>query len=127
MAFHKIPYVATATVAFPDDYIKKLSKAMEVKDGMAYLHVLAPCPTGWRSPANMAVELSRMAVETGYFPLWEYENGKFNMTYEPKELKPLENFTSLMGRFRHLSNSEIQDLSDNVQDRLKQIKQLCEM
>ncbi|MBW2029207.1 MAG: 4Fe-4S binding protein [Deltaproteobacteria bacterium] len=124
MAFHGISYVATATVGFPEDFVKKLSKAKAVKNGMAYLHVLVPCPTGWRASPSEAIELSRLAVETGYFPLWEYENEVFSFTYQPGRLKPLVRFTERMGRFRHLTKEELEELSAITQKRLEVIQRL---
>lgn len=127
MAFHGVRYVATATIAFPEDYVLKLSKAKAVKDGMAYIHVLIPCPTGWRSPANEAIELSKMAVETGYFPLWEAEDAKFNFTYRPKSLRPVKEFTRLMGRFSHLTSEELEELQKLVNSRYNLIDSLVRM
>jgi pyruvate/2-oxoacid:ferredoxin oxidoreductase beta subunit len=124
MAFHGVPYVATATVAFPEDYIRKLLKAMAVKDGMAYLHVLVPCPTGWRASAGHSLELSRLAVETGYFPLWEADNGDFKLNYTAKNLKPIKEFTKLMGRFRHLTEEELEKLTNVSRSRLRIIERL---
>ena len=126
MAFHGVPYVATATVAFPEDYVQKLLKAKAVKDGMAYVHVLTPCPTGWRTSASQAIELSKLAVETGYFPLWEAENGKFNFTYRAKELRPLKEFTGLTGRFAHLTQKELKVLTKVMRSRLRLIEHLAE-
>ncbi|MFH1652087.1 MAG: 4Fe-4S dicluster domain-containing protein, partial [Chloroflexota bacterium] len=77
MLMHGIPYVATATVGYMEDFVHKLKKAQEAaRTGTAYLHLYTPCPTGWRTPVDMGVELSRLAVETNHFPLWEAENGE---------------------------------------------------
>ena len=125
MAFHGVPYVATATVAFPEDYIRKLSKAMAVEDGIAYLHVLVPCPTGWRASAGDSLELSKLAVETGYFPLWEADDGDFKLNFPAKNLKPIKEFTKLMGRFNHLTEEELGELTKLSRTRLRTIERLA--
>jgi len=127
MADHGIPYVATATVSHLEDYARKLTKAMEVKDGLVYIHILSPCPTGWRAPEDSAVELSRIAVETNYFPLWEAERGEFRLTYRPKNPLPIQEFTNLMGRFSHLTEKELAELQKMVDSRFKLIESLTEL
>ncbi len=114
LAFHRVAYVATATTAFLEDYVQKLTKAMALKDGMAYIHFLSPCPTGWRALPENLVEVSRMAVETNVFPLWEAERGKFRFTYQPKKVKPVAEYTRMQGRFAHLSQEELSQLQTMV-------------
>jgi len=70
-------------------YLKKLKKAMSVKDGVAYIHLFSPCPTGWRFPPEKTIEVSRFAVETNFFPLWEYERRKFRFTRSIENPKPV--------------------------------------
>ncbi|MBI4286435.1 MAG: 4Fe-4S dicluster domain-containing protein [Chloroflexi bacterium] len=127
MAFHGVPYVATASVAHLEDYARKLTKAMAVKDGMAYVHLFSPCPTGWRAPTESSVELSRMAVETNYFPLWEAEHGEFRLTHEPRLVRPVQDYTSLMGRFNHLKEDDLAEFQKTVDDRMALLKHLCAM
>lgn len=108
MAMHGIPYAATATIAYLEDFAQKLLKAKEaLKRGLAYIHLLNPCATGWRAPNDSVIELSRMAVETNYFPLWEADRGKFRITHTVKKVKPISEFTRLMGRFSHLDKEQI--------------------
>ncbi|MBW1799444.1 MAG: 4Fe-4S dicluster domain-containing protein [Deltaproteobacteria bacterium] len=126
MALHGgVSYVATVSPYYLQDYIDKLVKAKAVKDGMAYIHVLSPCPTGWRSPIDSMVELSKLAVETNYFPLWESDHGQFRFTYLPKKPRPVKVFTSLMGRFSHLSDRELQAIQDMADERFHQIQLQC--
>lgn len=99
---HGIPYVATACPSFPYDLMNKVRRGAEVK-GPAYVHILAPCPTGWRCAPNLAVEVGRLAVETGVFPLYEVIEGRYRINMPKKELKPIEEYLNLQGRFRHLS------------------------
>lgn len=125
MAFHGVPYVATATIAHLEDYFQKVEKAMKVKDGMAYIHLFSPCMIGWRAPMDSAIEICRLAVETNYFPLWEAERGKFRLTKEVNNPKPVGDFTSLMGRFSHLKREEVELLQEAVNARFHLIKTLA--
>ncbi|MFH1091917.1 MAG: thiamine pyrophosphate-dependent enzyme, partial [Pseudomonadota bacterium] len=125
MAFHGIPYAATASVAFLEDLAEKLKKAKAVKDGLAYIHLLAPCPTGWRAPADLTVELARKAVETNYFPLWEAEHGRFRLTHRPDRPRPVEEFTRLQGRFGHPTGQESSLLQQFVDQRLRLLESLA--
>ena len=115
MAMHKIPYTATATLSNLEDLAKKLLKAKEAKErGFAFLHVFAPCPTGWGADPANTIEICRRAVKTNYFPLWEAENGKIRMTSTVKKPKPVSEYTGLMKKFAHLSDEDIQILQDDV-------------
>ncbi len=125
MAFHGISYTATATVGYLDDFAQKITKAKEVKDGMSYIHLLSPCPTGWRFPTESTIEVSRKAVETNYFPLWEAERGKFRLTYQVRTPKPIQEFTKLMGRFSHLTEEDLVELQELVNSRFATIKGLA--
>jgi len=118
VAAHDIPYTATATIAKYNDLKKKVKKAVDT-EGPSFIQIFSPCPTGWRHPSDMSVELSRMAVETGVFPLWELEGSdmnKINVTYWPKERKPVEEYLKMQGRFRHLFKPEKRtDILDEIQ------------
>jgi pyruvate ferredoxin oxidoreductase beta subunit/2-oxoisovalerate ferredoxin oxidoreductase beta subunit len=101
MAAHRIPYVATATVAFPDDMAAKVAKARGIH-GTKFLHVLAPCPPGWKIPSERAVRVARLAVMSRVFPLVELEAGKkWRVTHDPGQA-PLEQYLAEQGRFREL-------------------------
>lgn len=125
MVAHEIPYVATASIAYVEDYVQKLHKAMNVKDGMAYIHLFSPCPTGWRSSLDSGIEISRLAVETNYFPLWEAEHGKLQLTHEIPNPKPIHELTKLMGKFSHLVPKELEQLQELVNARSAKIKTLA--
>jgi pyruvate ferredoxin oxidoreductase beta subunit len=114
MVAHNVPYVATACHSYPIDFINKVKKARSVK-GPAYIHCLAVCPTGWRSSSDTCIKLGRLAVETGFFPLYEVENGKYRLTMEmPKKLRPVEDYLKLQGRFRHLTPDQMKQFQDRV-------------
>lgn len=105
MANHGIPYVAQASISSWSDLMKKVRKALEIK-GPKFMNILAPCNRGWRSRNDDAVMLSRLAVETCYWPLYEIENGNLRITVKPKEKKPLVEFLKTQGRFKHLFSPE---------------------
>ncbi|MGB9713468.1 MAG: pyruvate synthase subunit PorB [Candidatus Bathyarchaeales archaeon] len=112
MAAHKIPYVATACPSYPTDLVNKLRKAKEIR-GTKYIHILAPCPTGWRYDPSKTVEVGRLAVQTGLWALYEIEYGKFRLNPPSDRLldkakrKPVEDYFALQGRFRGLTKEDI--------------------
>lgn len=108
MAAHRIPYVATACPSYPIDFIRKLRKAKKI-EGTKFIHMLAPCPTGWRYDTSKTVEIGRLAVQTGIWALFEIEDGKFKLNPPSDRLidkakrKPVKEYLSLQGRFRNLT------------------------
>jgi pyruvate/2-oxoacid:ferredoxin oxidoreductase beta subunit len=127
MAMHPVAYVATATLSHTEDYVKKLLKAKEKKNqGFAYIHVFCPCPVGWRTATDAAIQICRAAVNTNYFPLWEMENGEFRFTHKVASVKPIREYTSLIGKFAHLREDELGRLQEEVNKRYDLIKILCE-
>lgn len=114
MVAHNIPYVATACPSYPLDFIRKVEKAKKIK-GPSYIHCFSVCPTGWRSPSHLTIALGRLVVETGIFPLYEVENGKYKISAEmPKKLKPIKDYFKAQGRFRHLEEHEIKMIQERV-------------
>ncbi|MDR0819121.1 MAG: pyruvate synthase subunit beta [Oscillospiraceae bacterium] len=97
---HGIPYAATASVGYIDDYIRKVEKAASIK-GTKYIHVLAPCPTGWGIATDETVEIAREAVDVGVWELKEYENGIWTTNIEPKNPDRVEEYYARQGRFRN--------------------------
>jgi len=117
MAAHNIPYVAQASPSHWQDLAKKVRKAHEIK-GPKFINVIAPCNRGWRSKTNDAVMLSRLAVNTCYWPLYEIENGVTKITVTPKEKLPITDFLKPQGRFKHLFSPENEGLLKQVQDEI---------
>jgi pyruvate ferredoxin oxidoreductase beta subunit len=115
MAAHRIPYIATACPSYPIDFVNKLRKAKEIK-GTRYVHILAPCPTGWRCDTSKTVELGRLAVQTGLWVLYEIEYGKFKLNSPSDRLvdkskrKPVKEYMALQGRFRALTEEDIEKI-----------------
>ncbi|MEW6170029.1 MAG: thiamine pyrophosphate-dependent enzyme [Candidatus Omnitrophota bacterium] len=101
---HGIPYVATASASFALDLTKKIKKAISIK-GPKYIQIHVPCPLGWRYEPSVTLEIGRLAVETGLYPLVEFENGKLNVTKKLSLPKPVEEYLKLQGRFKHLLQS----------------------
>jgi len=112
---HRIPYAATANIAYPEDLVRKVKKAKEVK-GSRFLHIYASCPTGWRIPSEMSIKIARMAVQTNIFPLYEVENGvNYTINVKPREYLVREYF-KLQGRFRHLSEEDLDQIQAMVNE-----------
>jgi pyruvate ferredoxin oxidoreductase beta subunit len=117
MAAHGIPYVAQASPSNWSDLMKKVRKALEIK-GPKFMNVIAPCNRGWRSRTDDSILLSRLAVETCYWPLYEIENGVTKVTVKPKEKKPLVDFLKPQGRFKHLFAPENEALLKHAQEQI---------
>jgi pyruvate/2-oxoacid:ferredoxin oxidoreductase beta subunit len=113
MAAHRIPYAATASIAFPEDMIAKFQKAKEKKGGARFIHIFASCATGWGAPSEMSVKIARLAVQTNIFPLYEIENGtRYTLNYEGD--RPVEDYLQTQGRFKHLSKADVAQIQKMV-------------
>ena len=122
VAAHDIPYVATASPSYPFDMMEKVKKGLAV-NGPAFISVFSVCPTGWRSSPDLSVRLGRLAVQTGVFPLYEIENGKYKITVEPSPIRPVQDYFKLQGRFRHLSEGNIKDIQEKVTKDFEALKE----
>jgi pyruvate/2-oxoacid:ferredoxin oxidoreductase beta subunit len=101
MAAHAIPYAATATVAYPDDLIAKVERAKKIR-GTRFIHLLSPCPPGWKIPSEQTIKYARLAVASRVFPLVEIVDGRaWRVTVSPEPV-PLEEYLASQGRFRGL-------------------------
>jgi pyruvate ferredoxin oxidoreductase beta subunit len=112
-AAHDISYVATACHSYPFDLMNKIGKAMEIK-GPSYIQILSVCPTGWRLPSDLTIRAGRLAVETGIFPLYEVEKDRYTLNLDFPQLRPVEDYFKLQGRFRHLSKETISQIQERV-------------
>ncbi len=122
VAAHDIPYVATACPSYPFDLMDKVAKGAAIK-GPAYIHILSVCPTGWRCPADITIKIGRLAVETGMFPLYEIENGKYKLSMDLPELRPVGDYLKLQGRFRHLPEGVISEIQERVKAEYARLKE----
>ncbi|MBI5709128.1 MAG: pyruvate synthase subunit beta [Candidatus Eisenbacteria bacterium] len=121
MAAHRIPYAASASVAYPDDLVEKVKKAKGIK-GTRFIHILSPCPPGWKIADEESIALARLAVRNRVFPLMEVENGerwRFSVDH-PGE--PVEPYIRRQGRFRHLGDAEIAEIQRAVDERWKSLE-----
>lgn len=115
MAAHDIPYAAQASPSHWLDLMKKVRKAFEIK-GPKFINIISPCNRGWRSRTDDAIQLSRLAVETCYWPLYEVEDGVTRITVTPKEKKPIIDFLKPQGRFKHLFAPEKEWMLKKIQE-----------
>lgn len=121
VAAHRIPYVATACPSYPIDLVEKVRKAAKT-EGPAYIHVLAVCPTGWRSAPDLSIKLGRLAVETGVFPLYEIEKGRYRLNLDFPKLRPIREYLKPQGRFRHLTDDMIEEIERQVHQEYAELK-----
>jgi len=129
VAAHKIPYVAQGTISHWNDLIAKSQKAFSV-EGPAFLNVLSMCHRGWRYPQEDTIKIAKLAVETGYWPLIEVENGTWRFTHKPKERKPVVEFLKTQGRFKHLFKEEnkqlLIEIQEHIDDSWQRLEHFCE-
>ena len=113
MAAHHIPYAATVSVAYPDDFMRKVWYAKDIQ-GFRFFRVLSPCPVGWRSEPDMGVTISRLAVQSKVDPLYEIFDGERFHVQQPAKFVPVKEYLKTQRRFAHLTEEEI----DAVQQRV---------
>jgi len=122
MAAHRIPYAATVSLAHAEDTHRKLGTALDAK-GFRFLHVLSPCPTGWKSEPALGLELVRLAVRSGMFPIYEIFDGKrYVVNIEPDfSDEALGMYLSLQRRFQKsgLSAADLRPAIDRYWQNLR--------
>lgn len=121
MLAHDAPYVATCSVAYPEDIFKKVKKATRKENQPAYIHCITPCPTNWKNEPSSSVEVARQAVTCGIWPLWEYERGTFRRTVQPKKMTPVEDYLRLQDRFKQVTPEDIEEIkayADSLNDKI---------
>jgi len=113
MAAHRIPYAASASIAFPEDLVAKMQKAKNI-EGFKFILIFAPCPTGWRFSPELTVHLARLAVETRIFPLYEVEDGiRYSIDKSHKE-RSIKEYFELQGRFSGIKEQELEIIKENI-------------
>jgi len=113
MAAHEIPYAATATSSHLDDLIRKVEKAKGIK-GTRIITILIPCLPGWGLPDDAAISLSRLAVDSGVFPLYEVEYGQRYTLNQTTRSRPVKEYLALQKRYRHLTEEDFDDIQASV-------------
>src|SRR5659263_100330 len=127
MIAHRIPYVATVSLAYPLDFYQKMQKAATIR-GTKYIELMAPCPPGWKFPSSQMIEVSRMAVQSGMWLLYEHEDGETRFTAATKRIlegkvkrKPVKDYLEIQGRFRQiLSSPEGQQAEDLLEEEVSE-------
>lgn len=129
IAAHHIPYVAQSSPSHWRDLMEKTRKAAAAQ-GPSFLNVLASCNRGWRHGTDTTIEITRLAVDTCYWPLFEVDNGVWRLNYKPKEKKPVEEWLKTQGRFRHLFQPQFRHVIDEIQAKVDEewanLLQKCE-
>jgi pyruvate ferredoxin oxidoreductase beta subunit len=129
MAAHGIPYIATACISYPLDFVNKLQKAKTFV-GTKYLQILTPCPPGWRFSTEKTIELGRLAVQTGIWALYEIVEGKFELSSPSAALvdktkrKPIEEYVKNQGRFDRITPNDVEELKRWIDESWEKYKKL---
>ncbi|MGI9951729.1 thiamine pyrophosphate-dependent enzyme [Moorellaceae bacterium AZ2] len=116
----ELKYVATASIGWPVDLMNKVRKGLNV-EGPAYIHIQAPCPKGWQFPPNKTIEMAKLAVQTGMFQLYEYENGEYTLSVKLETRKPVSEYLRMQKRFAHLQPEHIEKLQAFVDARCAEV------
>ena len=121
MEAHGLSYIATASIAYPQDLYAKFVRAKEMRDqGVRYIHVLAPCPPGWGYDTAKTIEIGKLAVKSGFWPLFEIINGKFEISkpskplLDPENRKPITEYISPQRRYRKIKEDGIGELNKYI-------------
>ncbi|MFX1485904.1 MAG: pyruvate synthase subunit PorB [Promethearchaeota archaeon] len=123
---HDVPYLATANIGYPQDLYRKVKKAKE-KEGFRFIHILSPCPPGWRFDSSLTVTLAKLAVQTGIWVLFEVEDGKFRLSgpskrlLDPNKRKPVEDYLKLQGRFSELTGEDVKEINREIVENWQEI------
>lgn len=117
IAAHRIPYVAQAAPSHWRDLMEKARKAAAA-NGPSFINVFSDCNRGWRHDTGTSIEVTRLAVETCYWPLFEVENGVWRLNYKPREKKPVEEWLKTQGRFQHLFQPQFRHIIAEIQARV---------
>ena len=119
LAAHRIPYAASASIAYPADLAQKMKKAFEKQP--SFVHIHCPCPAGWKIPESDTVKLARLAIDTGMWALYEIEDGLLRITRRPQK-KPVQEYLNLQGRFRHLTPENIKEIQQMTDRRWEELE-----
>ena len=124
IAAHNPPYMATAAAAYPQDLFKKVQKALTFR-GPSFIHILAPCPPGWRFSTEKTVEMGKLAVKSGMWVLYEREFGKLTINPQSKAAMkrpiPLEEYLAPQGRFKGIDAKTLEMLKQNLAKNIRKL------
>lgn len=121
LAAHRIPYIATASIAYPEDFIAKMKRAKAIR-GTKFIHIFSPCPPGWKIQDEQSIRISQKAVHSRLFPLIEIENGeKYTLSMEPDGI-PVREYLSVQGRFRKLKEKDFKHIQQEVDNNWEKLQ-----
>ena len=120
VAAHRIPYVATASVGYPMDFVAKVKKALVNQPSFVVVH--CNCPPGWKIDNSKGPKIAKLAVDTGVNPLYEIENGQLRLSRPLKDRKPVAEYLKLQGRFKHLNDAEIKEIQEHVDKKCEELE-----
>jgi len=120
MVAHHIPYVATGSIAFPEDIVRKVEKAKKIV-GTKFMQIHASCPPGWKMAPEFSVAAARMAVAARVWPLLEVEDGVYTINRKPKKYTPVAEYLKMQGRFSHLTEDQVQEIQVMVDRNWKRL------
>ena len=130
MVSHRIPYAATASISHWRDLMNKVRKALS-KDGPTFLHVMAPCTRGWRFDSAQTIKMSKLAVDTRFFPLYEVEGGVYRITVPVVSPKPVEEYLKVQGRYSHLflpqNAAELEVIKKEIEENYRHLEKLSQL
>lgn len=115
-AHHTTNYIATASPGLPVDLMNKVKKALSM-ESPTFLYIHTPCPKGWEYPPKDSVKIAKLAIETGFIPIYEIEKGTLDFTYKPKERKPVREYLQPQGRFTQLTDEDIEQVQSDIDRR----------
>ena len=122
VAAHGIDYAATASVGYIQDFINKIQKASTV-EGTSYIHVFAPCPTGWGIPEDSTIDIAKEVVDCGLWYLAKFEQGEFKLNRNPKEFTSVEEYLKKQSRFKHLRSEDIDTIISSRDKKWERIRE----
>ncbi len=123
-AAHGIPYAASASVGYIEDLEKKVEKAKNANaNGPAYIHIHTPCPTGWQFDPALTIDVAKTAVQTGAWVLMEIEYGKTTLNRNLDKLKPVDAYLKMQGRFKHITDKDIKNIQEDIDNNITRLKQ----
>jgi pyruvate/2-oxoacid:ferredoxin oxidoreductase beta subunit len=124
LAAHQIPYAATASIAYPEDLVRKVERAKKIQ-GTRFIHLLSPCPPGWKVSSEYTIKLARLAVQSRIFPLYEVLHGTEYIVREEKSPQPVDEYIQLQGRFKAMGPEDICSVQEGVDRRWKRLASLA--
>ncbi len=122
---HYIPYVATASISYPDDMYRKFKKVRSIR-GTKFIHLLAPCPPGWRIDPDKSVQVTRMATQAKVFPIYEAEEGKYKINVYPEREIPVKEYVASQGRFGEMPEDMINTLQERTDRKWEELVRMSQ-